>query len=300
MVHANCYVLIVQRRERNMEKIKFLIVLILLVPYVNAALSRPKWTKASKHFVLVHGACHGSWSWYNIVALLRSSEHNVTALDLGASGINPKQILEIPHLSNYFSPLMEFMASLPANKRVVLVGHSLGGFVISKAMESFPENILVSIFVIAGMPGPTLNATTIYSKGNRLLASQLDNRVTYDNGPNNPPTTFNFGPKYLASNLYQLSPIQDWALATMLVRPRYLYSLEDISKEMVLSSKRYGSIRRVFVVAAEDKQLKKEFQQWMIEKNPPDEVEEIPGADHMVMMSKPLQLFTLLLRIAHK
>ncbi|MCD7457987.1 hypothetical protein HAX54_036734 [Datura stramonium] len=171
-------------------------------------------------------------------------------------GINPKHVLEIPHLSDYFSPLMEFMTSLPAHEKVVLVGHSLGGFAISRAMESFPQKILVAIFVTAGMPGPTLNATTIYSK--------------------------------------------DWTLVTMLVRQRYLYSLEDISKVMVLSSKRYGSVRRVFIVAAEDKQLKKEFQQWMIERNPPDEVEEIPGADHMVMMSRPVQLFTLLLRIVHE
>ncbi|MCD7457990.1 hypothetical protein HAX54_036737, partial [Datura stramonium] len=90
----------------------------------------------------------------------------------------------------------------------------------------------------------------------------------------------------------------DLALATTLVRPIYLYSPEDVSKEIVPSSKRYGSVRRVFVGAAEDKILMKEFQQWMIEKNPPDEVEEISGSDHMAMMSKPLQLFTLLLRIA--
>lgn len=61
----------------------------------------------------------------------------------------------------------------------------------------------------------------------------------------------------------------------MLVRPRYLYILEDISKVMALSSKTYGSVRRVFTVAGEDKQLKKEFQQWMIERNPPDEVKEM-------------------------
>ncbi|PHT41981.1 hypothetical protein CQW23_20835 [Capsicum baccatum] len=207
------------------------------------------------------------------------------AIDLGGSGISPKQVLEVPRLSDYFSPLMDFLTSVHAHEKVVLVGHSLGGFAISRAMESFPQNILVAIFVTAVMPGPTLNATTIYSKGNRLVASQLDDRVTYDYGPYNPPTTFNFGTKYLANNL---------------MRPRYLYNLEDISKVKALSSNRYGSVRRVFIVAGEDKQLTKEFQQWMIERNPPDEVKEIPDADHMVMMSRPLQLFTLLLRIVHE
>lgn len=89
------------------------------------------------------------------------------------------------------------------------------------------------------------------------------------------------------------------ALATTVARPLYLYSVEDFAKGIVVSSKRYGTIRRVFIVAVEDKTLPKEFQHWMIENNPPDEVKKILGSDHMAMMSKPLKLFTLLLRIAH-
>ena len=34
----------------------------------------------------------------------------------------------------------------------------------------------------------------------------LDNHYTYDEGPNKAPTTFVFGPRYLASHVYQLSP----------------------------------------------------------------------------------------------
>jgi len=56
----------------------------------------------------------------------------------------------------------------------------------------------------------------------------------------------------------------------------------------------------VFIVAAENEALKKEFFQMMIEKNPPDEVKEIEGSDHVTMMSKPQQLFTTLLSIANK
>ncbi|KAK4724705.1 hypothetical protein R3W88_027484 [Solanum pinnatisectum] len=292
-----------RRKTKDMEKNKFfltsVVVLVLVLPYANATLSVPK---AKKHFVLVHGGCHGAWSWYKIVALMRSSGHNVTALDLGASGINPKQALEIPHYSDYLSPLMEFMASIPAHEKVVLVGHNFGGFAISKAMESFPEKISVSVFITALMPGPTLNASTVYTQAfaSTGVVSALDNRVTYDNGPKNPPTTFSYGPNYLQAFLYQLSPITDLALATTLVRPVYLYSVKDVSNEIVLSRKRYGSVKRVFIVAADDKLIKKEFQKWMIEKNPPNEVEVIQGSDQMTMMSKPLQLFTNLQSIANK
>ncbi|KAK4740077.1 hypothetical protein R3W88_003774 [Solanum pinnatisectum] len=287
-----------KRREKDMEKSKFLgsLVLLLLLSYANATLPGPK---AKKHFVLVHKGCHGAWTWYKIVALMRSSGHNVTALDLGASGINPKQTFEVPHFSNFLSPLMEFMASLPAHEKVVLVGHELGGLAISKAMETFPKKISVAVFVTGLMPGPNINVTTVYTELLKSI-SQPDNRVIYDNGPTNPPTTFILGPKYIETNLYQRSPIQDLALAYTLVRPIHFYSVEDVSKEIVITNKRYGSVRRAFIVAVEDKILKKEFQWLMIQKNPPDEVEEIQGSDTMIMMSKPQQLFTALLSIANK
>ncbi|PHT64391.1 hypothetical protein T459_31742 [Capsicum annuum] len=261
----------------NSMSLTSLVVLILLLPYATATLPG---SNAKKHFVLVHKACFGAWSWYKILALMRSSGHNVTAIDLGSSGINPKQTFEIPRFSDYLSPLMEFVASLPANRKVVLVGHELGGLAISKAMETFPETTIYTEFVNS--------------------ASQPDNRVIYDNGPTNPPTTFIIGPKYLETNLYQRSPSQDLALATTLVRPIYFYSVKDVSKEIVVSRKRYGSVKRAFIVAVEDKLVKEEFQRLMIEKNPPDEVEEIQGADTMIMISKPQQLFTSLLRIGRK
>ncbi|GMP38170.1 hypothetical protein CsSME_00009519 [Camellia sinensis var. sinensis] len=119
---------------------------------------------SSKHFVLVHGSCHGAWSWYKLVPLLRSSGHRVTALDLAASGINPELVDDIPSVSDYFKPLQDFMASLPRHERVVLVGHSFGGLAVCQAMENFPEKISVAVFVTAMMPGPCLNISTLFQE----------------------------------------------------------------------------------------------------------------------------------------
>lgn len=265
---------------------------------------------AAKNFVLVHGSGHGAWCWYKIVALLRSSGHNVTALDLAASGINPEQVLDVPRISDYFKPLMDFIATVPARERLILVAHSSGGLAISQAMERFPEKIAASVFVTALMPGVSFNISTlsrevsvplIYTiclKSLRIQqGSLLDSRYSYDNGANNPPTTLVLGRKYL----HFLSPAwQDWTLATMLVRPIYLYTEEDMSRELVLTSNKYGSVSRVYIMTDEDKSANKEFQQWMITQNPPNEVEVVRGSDHMVMMSRPTELFHVLLLIAQK
>ncbi|KAK4848142.1 hypothetical protein QYF36_009765 [Acer negundo] len=262
----------------------------------------PNKSSSEHHFVLVHGACHGAWSWYKLVALMKSSSGhiNVTALDLAASGIDSKQAKNLISIADYFKPLMEFMESVPLHEKVVLVGHSLGGLAVSKAMERFPSKISVAVFVTAGMPGPDLNISTLNQESFRRQGSMLDSKYTYDNGPNNPPTTITLGPLYLASNVYQLSPTQDWALATTLMRPVRLFSEEDISRELVLSRENYGYVKRVFIVSEKDMVLEKDLALWMIKRNPPHQVVEIKGSDHMVMMSKPTQLWVHLIEIATK
>ncbi|KAK2991463.1 hypothetical protein RJ640_016498 [Escallonia rubra] len=280
-------------RERKKQVLLIFLIVLFVFETVNTKVS-------GKHFVLIHGSCLGAWSWYKLVPMLESSGHNVTALDLAASGINPKQVHDVPLISDYFQPLKDFMASLPSQERVILVGHSFGGLAISSAMENFSKKIYVAVFVTALMPGPTLNISTLNQESFRRQDSLLDSHYTYDAGPNNPPTSFIFGPLYLSTNVYQLSPIEDVAMATLLMRPLCLYSEEDMSKELKLSSKKYGTVRRVFLISREDKVTNKDFQLWMIENNPLNQVEEITGSDHMVMMSKPAELFLHLQGIAEK
>uniref|UniRef100_A0A2N9HTK0 AB hydrolase-1 domain-containing protein n=1 Tax=Fagus sylvatica TaxID=28930 RepID=A0A2N9HTK0_FAGSY len=105
-----------------------------------------------KHFVLVHGACHGAWCWYKLKPQLESAGHRVTALDLAASGINMKAIQDVHTLYEYTEPLLEFLASLPPNEKVVLVGHSLGGMNLATAMDKYPEKVEVGVFLAAFMP----------------------------------------------------------------------------------------------------------------------------------------------------
>ena len=85
----------------------------------------------------------------------------------------------------------------------------------------------------------------------------------------------------------------------MLLRPGLVF-VDELSKANKFSNEGYGSVNRVYVVCKEDLCVPKEFQHWMIQNNPVDEVIEIKGVDHMPMLSKPEQLFDCLSHIAHK
>ena len=84
-----------------------------------------------------------------------------------------------------------------------------------------------------------------------------------------------------------------------MVRPGSLF-LDDLSKANSFSTTGYGSVKRVYVMCDEDLAIPVEFQRWMIENSAVEEVMEIEGADHMVMFSKPQQLFFCLSEIANK
>ncbi|KAI3699614.1 hypothetical protein L2E82_44038 [Cichorium intybus] len=48
--------------------------------------------------------------------------------------------------------LLDFMANILSEEKLVLVGHSLGGMSLALAMEKFPEKVSVAVFLCAFMP----------------------------------------------------------------------------------------------------------------------------------------------------
>ncbi|WOH10063.1 hypothetical protein DCAR_0729524 [Daucus carota subsp. sativus] len=258
--------------------------------------------ETKKHFVLVHGAGHGAWCWYKVATLLRSDGHRVSILDLAASGVNLKQVQEVHSFAVYLEPLMDLMATLPQEEKVVLVGHSMGGVGLSLAMERFPEKIAVAVFATAYMLSPDLDLLTITNEVDKKRESFMDSQISFNKGLDRGPTSMLFGPKMLESKLYQLSPPEDLTLATMLVRPYCLNPHTDAKsfEEIRVTRERFGLVPRVFVVADQDLLLLEETQRWMIELNQPDDVKVIKGSDHMIMFSKPQELCNCLEEISQR
>ncbi|KAL6220468.1 hypothetical protein ACLB2K_008224 [Fragaria x ananassa] len=99
-----------------------------------------------------------------LATILNSTGHNVTALDLAASGISPIKVEQLHSFSEYVEPLITLLGSLAPKERVILLGHSSDGVVISFAMERFPEKIAVAVYASAAMRGPSLSYLTVAAK----------------------------------------------------------------------------------------------------------------------------------------
>ncbi|WVZ98258.1 hypothetical protein U9M48_043723 [Paspalum notatum var. saurae] len=259
------------------------------------------------HFVLVHGMCHGGWCWYKAATALRRAGHRATALDMAGCGRHPARLADVRTFEEYSRPLLDAVAALPAGERAVLVAHSHGGYSVALAVERFPDKVAAAVFVAASMPalGRPMAATS-----DELLAYVgpgffMDSKEFEQENPEIKGKPFIFGPNFMAQRLYHLSPAEDLTLGIMLIRPANAFTTGNPDEAVMRDAKLltedgYGSARRVFVVVEEDQGIPAEFQRHMVAQSPGVEVGEITGADHMVMLSRPVELVDLLIRIADK
>ncbi|GAA0145062.1 esterase [Lithospermum erythrorhizon] len=255
------------------------------------------WLHMNKHIVLVHGTGHGAWCWYKLKPLLEAAGHQVTAVELSASGIDPKQIQEVHTFNDYTLPLLELMESVPADEKVILVGHSLGGMNIALAMEKYPHKVSIGVFVSAFVPDTTHAPSYVLEKYLEQIPAGAwgDTKLFSVGSPGREPlAVMSFGPKALENALYQLCPPEDLVLAKMLVRPGSLF-LEDLSMANKFSKEGFGSVKRVYVINNKDRAIPEEFQRWLVANMGVIDFKEIKDADHMSMLSRPQELCKCLL-----
>jgi pimeloyl-ACP methyl ester carboxylesterase len=100
-------------------------------------------------FVLVHGSFHGGWCWDHVVARLTAAGHRVLAPDLPGRGSDARAPASLA-LADYTTHIAEVVAAQP--EPVVLVGHSMGGVIITTVAERVPERLERLVYVCAFLP----------------------------------------------------------------------------------------------------------------------------------------------------
>jgi len=102
-------------------------------------------------FVLVHGAWHGGWCWQRVVDRLATKGHRVFAPTL--TGVCERSHLSSPgvNLSVHVSDVVNEIKWKDLS-RVVLVGHSYGGMVITGVAEQIGSKIASIVYLDAFIP----------------------------------------------------------------------------------------------------------------------------------------------------
>ncbi len=101
--------------------------------------------------VLVHGAWHGAWSWQPVTRRLRSKRIDVVVPDLPGHGESTDPLGDLDADAAAVTALLD-----AADGPVVLVGHSLGGAVITAAGHHDAVRELVYVAAFAPDQGETV------------------------------------------------------------------------------------------------------------------------------------------------
>jgi pimeloyl-ACP methyl ester carboxylesterase len=108
-------------------------------------------TKRKSTYVLVHGAWHGGWCWKRVAPALRAAGHEVYAPTL--TGLGERAHLANPaiDLAMHIADVVNLLEAEELEK-VVLVGHSYGGMVITGVADRAAARLRRVVYLDAFLP----------------------------------------------------------------------------------------------------------------------------------------------------
>lgn len=202
-------------------------------------------------YVLVHGAWHGSWCWEKVVPLLRQAGHQVETLDLPGHGQDRTPIREIT-LAAYTKRVREVLDAQA--EPVILVGHSMGGIVITQVAEEQPAKIQLLVYLTAFLPQ---NGETLLQIAGKNTDSLLMPNLTA-NGEQG-YFTFREGAP-LKEIFYADCPDEDVARARLLLVPQ---AIAPMATPVKITAERFGRVPRAYIECLRDRTISPSIQKMM-------------------------------------
>jgi len=237
-----------------------------------------------KTFILIHGSWHSSWNWHKVIPILESKGHTVIAIDLPGMGRDKTPISEVT-----FQKSVESICELIDNldSKVILVGHSKNGIMISQAAEYRSDKIEKLIYLAAYLI-PNGKTQSEYS------AQDI-------NGVLKPFVTRypELNAHTLQSKIYKEGLYHDCdetiiELAKLLLSPE---SVESGITPLQLSEEKYGSVPRFYIECTEDKAVTSFIQRKMYTETICQKVYQMKTS-HSPFFSQPEELSSIFCEIA--
>jgi pimeloyl-ACP methyl ester carboxylesterase len=224
-------------------------------------------------FVLVHGAFGGAWSWGEFIGELEGAGHTAIAIDLPGSGDDQTPIEGVT-LDACAQRVCDTLAAEP--EPVILVGHSMGGVVVTQAAARCPEKVSLLVFVAAFMPrdGESLIGLTQLPEG---AGDQVQANIVVEGDP---PVATMADPAARAALMARCSPEQI-ARAWERARPQ---AVAPFATPVSIPAGALDGLRRVYIHTTEDVAIPPALQRRMLRENPCEEVVEI-ATDHSPFLS---------------
>lgn len=258
---------------------KHLMLISLMAMLASSAKSQPK------TYILVHGAWHGAWCWDNMIPLLNTEGNLAIAVDLPGHGKDKKNMAEVT-LRDYVKKVKEVANSIVGP--VILVGHSMGGVVISQSAEVLgKDKVAKLIFLDAFMPA---NGESVFSLAEKAGRANAESNLHID-GPtlmeslifSEDKKTAKLKPENVTSLFYHDCNDKDIIFAK---RSLVSQSMACLGTPVQVSAERYGMIPKYYILCTKARDLDKSS---LINNVPCEKVFKLESS-HSPFFSMPEQL----------
>jgi pimeloyl-ACP methyl ester carboxylesterase len=205
-------------------------------------------------YVLVHGAWADASAWSYLKPLLEAAGQQVILVNLPGHGPDNTPVMDIS-LKSYVDVVCQTIVQQTG--KVILVGHSMAGMVVSQAAEAMPEKIAKIIYISAYLP----------QHGDDLLSlSKLDSESLV--GAN-----LEFTPDYSAASI-KLAVLPEAICAdapdefkALLVQYHKAEPTRPLGEKVNLSPQGFGSVEKWYIHSTHDRAVGYQLQQQMIKNN---------------------------------
>lgn len=233
--------------------------------------------------VLVHGAWHGGWCWEQLTPLLEKAGFKVYAPDLPGHGQGNMAANRVS-LKRYVDSLTKLLREI--DEPVTLVGHSMGGFVISQLAEQIPEQISQLIYLAAFLP----QSGEMLAEINREDSSLLNDFKTVDRER----MVLQIEPQAAHQVFYHDC---DSALAARAVARLVDQPLAPLNTPIELTDQRFGTVRRSAILCLNDRAITPGLQRKLFERGQCEQLLELQSG-HSPFYAIPEKLAAAILELA--
>ena len=201
-------------------------------------------------YVLVHGAWHAAWCWKHVAPILRSAGHQVYTPDLPGHGEDRSAVRPVKP-DEYEDAICHLISGLDGP--VILVGHSMGGIVISRVAERMPQyaSQLVYISGFLLMDGQCINDLEDRMEGSLAAPNMVLSR----------DRAFLMLPRnIIRSGFYHDCNESDYEYALARIQPQPLLPFITPIK---LTTENFGSVPRYYIECLQDRAVPPACQRMM-------------------------------------
>ncbi|SFK80514.1 alpha/beta fold hydrolase [Shimia haliotis] len=231
--------------------------------------------------LLVHGSCHGAWCFRDLIPALEALGHTARAIDLPSHGEDQTPISDVT-----LDACGQAVADALGEDTVVL-GHSWGGYPISRAADLAPNKIARLIFLCAYAPWDGHSLADMRRAAPRQPI--LDAVIKSDDG-----VSYTIDPAKTRRVFYHDAPegTEDFANARLCPQP-------ILPQETPITlGDGFANAPKSYIRCNNDQTIPPEFQRTMTETWPAQDVYEM-DTSHSPFLAAPKELAALIDRIVN-